>query len=152
MENAKIQKFKCDILSNFQTMWDEWRWYFLFTISVNDCKNKRFVFLLLILIHNGVAPAYNLVLISKAIQKGECEKIHLVIAIFEFRTQKKWGIVMSPKLKKVPLCAWDHGTKIDFVIKWNCSLCHPNWNWKRCDARDFNAFFSAFFVDFPQNF
>ena len=21
MENAKIQKFKCDILSNFQTMW-----------------------------------------------------------------------------------------------------------------------------------
>ena len=22
MENAKIQKFKCDILSNFQTMWD----------------------------------------------------------------------------------------------------------------------------------
>ena len=36
--------------------------------------------------------------------------------------------------------------KIDFVIKWNCSLCHPNWNWKRCDARDFNAFFSAFFL------
>ena len=34
-------------------------------------------------------------------------------------------------------------SKIDFVIKWNCSLCHPNWNWKRCDARDFNAFFSS---------
>ena len=42
-------------------------------------------------------------------------------------------------------------SKIDFVIKWNCSLCHPNWNWKRCDARDFNAFFSSpsFFCRFP---
>ena len=28
LENAKIQKFKCDILSNFQTMWNVAKWDF----------------------------------------------------------------------------------------------------------------------------
>ena len=30
VENAKIQKFKCDILSNFQTMWGQ-------TINLDKC-------------------------------------------------------------------------------------------------------------------
>ena len=51
VENAKIQKFKCDILSNFQTMWKQWWiWNFnywrspILTMSFLKFYNKQLSF------------------------------------------------------------------------------------------------------------
>ena len=44
VENAKIQKFKCDILSNFQTMWVGWA---TFDATVISIENVQSLFVLL---------------------------------------------------------------------------------------------------------